>query len=231
MRGFAARLGATVLTGDAGMDEKSPEFRNFRLSQDIWIKDLRRALEFVEPVEVNRQVYSHRLYELLLRACTEFESVAKAYMMGMKKQVKSDANIHDYRGGLIDLQLASAEVGFLPWRPRTLWVEPFSAFKSGNIPEWWSAYNRVKHSRSEEFGRATLGRVIEAGAGVFAALVAIATPTKFAQSETEDATGGYGYQSDGTYSYFQFPFSLRVPPRWPDLNGGNRGNAEKPEGS
>jgi hypothetical protein len=32
------------------MDQDSPEFRGFRASQDIWLRDLERALEYVQPI-------------------------------------------------------------------------------------------------------------------------------------------------------------------------------------
>src|SRR3990167_10206729 len=43
-------------------------------------QDLIRIFEYVEPTDANLQTYSHQLYALLLRACTEFESNARAIL-------------------------------------------------------------------------------------------------------------------------------------------------------
>lgn len=43
--------------------------------------DFLRVCEFVEPIDANLYVYSHRLYELLLRVCTEFESICKEVLV------------------------------------------------------------------------------------------------------------------------------------------------------
>jgi hypothetical protein len=40
-------------------------------------QDLARIFEFVEPYPDNYDVFSHRIFELLLRACTEVEAVCK----------------------------------------------------------------------------------------------------------------------------------------------------------
>jgi hypothetical protein len=55
-----------------------PRYANDRL--ELWRaymlleKDLLRLFEYVEPTDNNIQTYSHRTYELFLRAATEFET-------------------------------------------------------------------------------------------------------------------------------------------------------------
>ena len=38
---------------------------------DLLVEDLRKIFSFIEPTDSNKTAYSHRNYELLLRACTE----------------------------------------------------------------------------------------------------------------------------------------------------------------
>lgn len=193
------------------MDHNSGVYRDIRASQDLWIRDLERALEYVEPVDSNCQAYSHRFYELLLRACTDFESLAKAHM----GKAPAKPTMKDYREALKRYHLDLAVVGFLPWHPQRHEMTPFEAFSKDQSPSWWSDYNTVKHSRLREFTKATLLRVVEAGAAVFAVLAAISTPENFMLSETYGFTGEYNQDPAGAYQYFRFPYSLRVPPGWP----------------
>ena len=44
------------------------------------MRDLNEIFDFVEPSNDNTSVYSHRIYELLLRAATEFESNCKGIL-------------------------------------------------------------------------------------------------------------------------------------------------------
>ena len=43
----------------------------------LLLRDYEHLLEYVHPDHANMHVYSHRTYELLLRASTEFESISK----------------------------------------------------------------------------------------------------------------------------------------------------------
>jgi len=61
-------------------EEAVAEFRTVQPSLRLWFRDLERLIAYVEPVDgAHEAVYSHRIFELLLRAATESESVAKAY--------------------------------------------------------------------------------------------------------------------------------------------------------
>ena len=43
--------------------------------------DFRRLGEYVELNDANLSTFSHRLYELLVRTCTEFESLCKELLV------------------------------------------------------------------------------------------------------------------------------------------------------
>jgi hypothetical protein len=60
--------------------------------------DFRKVFEYVEPVDANLHVYSHRLYELYLRACTEFESVCRKALSAAGVAIAgAEPNVNDYR--------------------------------------------------------------------------------------------------------------------------------------
>jgi hypothetical protein len=52
----------------------------------LLVGDFLRVCEFIEPTDAHLQVYSHRLYEILLRACTEFESLCREILMTRKPE-------------------------------------------------------------------------------------------------------------------------------------------------
>ena len=45
------------------------------------IDDFERLFEYIEPHTSNENVFSHRIYELLLRTCTEVESCCKGILI------------------------------------------------------------------------------------------------------------------------------------------------------
>ena len=149
------------------MDKKS-----FLGSFLIIVNDLRRITEFIEPVDVNLYVYSHRLHELLLRICTDFESICKEKLIEDGYTKKPDQmNIYDYKTLEKSLVLEKVEVGLLFWRPDIVYVQPFKDWSSANPPLiWYSDYNKVKHNRNTDFSKANLNNVRLAFAGLFALL-------------------------------------------------------------
>lgn len=52
----------------AHLPENVAEFRGVQESLRVWWRDFDRAIEYVEPVDAHGSVYSHRFFELLLRA-------------------------------------------------------------------------------------------------------------------------------------------------------------------
>jgi hypothetical protein len=131
--------------------------------------DFRRILEFIEPVDQNLEAYSHRLYELLLRACTEFESAAKELLViAGSSKAPADMTINDYKTLESSLHMEAREVGILLWQPTPAYVKPFHGWSTAAPPVgWYSDYNKVKHSRNNEFSRANLDNARTALAGLF----------------------------------------------------------------
>lgn len=146
-----------------------PYFSAFRLLT----RDLYRLLEYIEPTEANAKTYAHRVYELLLRVCTEFESVCKDMVLasGWNSKEREDLNVSDYRRLEEGFNLSRFTVILQLWKPPRV-VVPFEAWGvtgDGRLP-WWSDYNAVKHNRNSEFARANLARLGEAFAGLFLVL-------------------------------------------------------------
>jgi len=128
----------------------------------LLVRDFLRICEFIEPVDAHLQVYSYRLYELLLRACTEFESLSREILEA------GNLNISDFVAiaPLLDLQRQNAIASF--WRPVAAPLSPFKHWTPANVSlPWYQGYNAVKHKRNAEFSRVTLENVRDAICGVF----------------------------------------------------------------
>lgn len=60
----------------------------------LLVQDFLRVCEFIEPVDAHLQVFSHRLYELLLRASTEFESLSREILEAHGLDPAGNMNVH-----------------------------------------------------------------------------------------------------------------------------------------
>jgi hypothetical protein len=162
-------------------------------SFEILCSDFRRLTEYVEPTDANLKTYSHRLYELLLRACTDFESVCKEELV-VTGYTKSPAkmDINDYKTLERRLHLERFSVGVLSWRPAPVYLHPFASWSTAASPlGWYKAYNTVKHNRHSQFEEANLDQVRHSLAGLFAMLAGLDVIKKNQTGHQErDAPGG-----------------------------------------
>lgn len=183
--------------------------RSYKILED----DLRRIFEFVEPCDDNLGTYSIRIYELVLRAATEFETNCKRILAKNAYPKNNNLNIHDYRKLDSAMKLSDYEVKINIWQENNKIVSPFSAWKSNKILGWYRAYNDVKHDRKQNFSEASLSNMIEA---VCAVLVIL-----FAQFDIESYAPYQNvrfYQTDDdddAKSYGQSIFSV-ISPHWPN---------------
>ena len=69
---------------------------NCLASDEILEKDLKLIFEYVEPSEENLGVFSHRTFELLIRACMEVESLCKLVFSKNQVTLPPNANMIRY---------------------------------------------------------------------------------------------------------------------------------------
>lgn len=99
----------------------------------LLVEDLQRLLQFVEPSDANLATYSHRSYELILRTCTEWESLCKEVLCAINPTLKpAKMNVRDYRALELEthFKLEPLSVGLLFWSPTPRYVNPFSGWKT-----------------------------------------------------------------------------------------------------
>lgn len=144
----------------------SPERHSIVRSLSMLIKDLQTVLDFIEPDDENLTVYSHRLYELFLRASTEFESNCKGILLANAyHKARGKMTIQDYRMLNEIMKLSDYQVQLNFWNSNKS-ISPLSEWAVGDIITWYKSYNSVKHNRYENFNLANLNNVIYAIASV-----------------------------------------------------------------
>ena len=151
-----------------------PEYANDR--QELWRayklveKDLLRLFEYVEPTDNNIRTYSHRTYELLLRAATEFETNCKRILDGNGYRCSGNPNITDYFKINTSSRLGDYAVSLLVWYPKKA-LKPFHDWNTGtHVLPWYQSYNLVKHDRNKNFQEASLENVLNAITGLYVIL-------------------------------------------------------------
>lgn len=142
-------------------------------------KELRRIFYFVEPAEENKNAFSFEMYSLLLRACTEVELNCKEIMEA--NGAISQGNfftMKDYKKLEKSSLLSKYSAIYANWRqknPSTNKVEyvkkvfqPFANFDLfiNESPDWYQAYNKVKHNREENLECANLENCMNAVAAI-----------------------------------------------------------------
>lgn len=131
-------------------------YRSYKAALQLLYRDLETLFEYVEPCDANLAVFSHRIYELYLRACTEFEALCKD-VLGL-----SNGNIKDYEAVQQKLDVARYSAALNLWQPGSKHLSPFAAWQANPAEPltWYRDYNSVKHNRNAEFAKANLGNMI-----------------------------------------------------------------------
>ena len=194
------------------------------LSSYLMIKrDLLRIFGFLEPSRGNLKSYSHENYNLLLRACTEFETLAKMILKHNKYSIDK-TDINDYRrleGAMklsdYTLELSGYEIPILI---------PFARFSPSvkspvtRTPEWYSAYTDVKHDRIGKFHQASLENVITSCSAIYVLISAslgfhFDYETSYRETRFNLDVGGTNVEGDTiSIDKITLPFKTLTFPKW-----------------
>lgn len=132
-------------------------------------EDLFTVARYVEFSSRNMGTYSLEFARLLLTAASEADVIAKQLV----KQISPGArvrNIDDYRAAIVrwSPKFTRQQVTL----PRYgLSLKPWTSWSRGASPDWWLAYNAIKHDRAASFQSATLKNVLNAMAGLYLLLL------------------------------------------------------------
>ncbi len=139
-------------------------------------KDLKELFDFISPNNTNSNTFSHRIYELFFRSCTEFENNARS-ILSSNGYVSTGSNMNisnDFFKINQPLKLNEYEIKVNMWEHVPLILTPFSPWNSQTyVPlTWYANYNAVKHNRTTNFQLANLVNLMNSVAGLLIVLFA-----------------------------------------------------------
>jgi len=148
----------------------SPEnfIRAFLLLQ----RDILDLFNYVEPSDTNLSTFSHRIHELFLRCCVEFEANCKAVLRENGYNKPSNWNIRDYVKIEQSHYLTQFEVKIPNWDGNERTRTPFKDLSNNQSPAWYRAYNSTKHDRHLNFYQANFKNLTDSFCGLSVILAA-----------------------------------------------------------
>jgi hypothetical protein len=128
--------------------------------------DLERLSRFIEFDEKNFDCFSIEISRILLASGAEVDVVCKQICRKLNSG-SSAHNICHYRDEICaayphipDFEVLLPRYGLM--------LTPWSNWNvSNNPPEWWSAYNKIKHHRDADYNQANLKNGLNAVCGLF----------------------------------------------------------------
>ena len=136
----------------------------------IALEDSLAATErYVEVHPDNFAAYSVEYARILLSASSEVDVLLKQLCDVASPNVKVE-NINDYRRIVTQKYPKFYTIEVLV--PRYgLARQPWAAWGTGDNPDWWRWYNKVKHERESHYRQANLQNALDAMAGLFAVVL------------------------------------------------------------
>ncbi len=125
----------------------------------------------IELNDSHLKVYSLRMSELILRIGSECENASKSLlkMLDINAVDVEDMNFPALGKNLCQIEnFENKEIQVIwPYQKLTKSAfEPFEGWKSGN-PDWYKAYNKIKHDRDSGFQKANYENCLYALGGLF----------------------------------------------------------------
>lgn len=128
------------------MDEK--EFLGLYWKNYILLeKEFTETLDYITLDTENYNVYSSRYIKILLQIGSEIDINAKLLCKQYNAQSNAE-NIEDYKNVIMgnEVDFCNTEVNILHHCNVSQFM-PWESWKQGINPNWWKAYNKVKHER------------------------------------------------------------------------------------
>lgn len=127
--------------------------------------DLHKCSRFVYINKQNFKTYSIEFVRILLAVGSEIDVVAKILCNSIDS-TKSCKNIDDYHRIIVNkFPRFSSMIIDIP--QYELQLTPWKEWSQDENPDWWRAYNDVKHKRHNHFADANLENTFNAVAGLF----------------------------------------------------------------
>jgi hypothetical protein len=128
--------------------------------------DLERLSRFIEFDERNFDCFSVEISRILLASGAETDVVCKQICKKLNPRSSAD-RIYPYQNEILasyptipDFKVLLPRYG-LTLTPWSNWNSP------NNPPDWWTAYNKIKHHRDAEYHQANLRNALNGVCGLF----------------------------------------------------------------
>lgn len=139
-------------------------------------RDTKEVIEHIPLVEEHLSVWSLRLGDILIvlgsvidsvfKFALQYEGLTETMPEVMKKiRAKDRFDMGDYRQAFEDYYGLSSKHVYI--RPLAKRIQPFEKWADGSSPDWWEAYQRVKHDKFVNKKDAQLRYVVDGLAGLF----------------------------------------------------------------
>src|SRR5258708_6338610 len=189
--------------------------RAFLLLQE----DVLDLFSYVEPSDQNLETYSHRIQQLLMRACVEVEANLTAIFLDNEyAAAQGNLTMQQYRLINISHRLSSYEVRVPSWQGAHGVRKPFLSWGHAGSLSWHQAYNTSKHNRHENFKLATFDALIDAFCGLSVLLSAQFHDENYSPAGKSMGLEGacYTYDgNDGMEPAIGDLLRVRFPSDWP----------------
>lgn len=183
---------------------------------EIIVKDYLDILDYIEPNDNNENTYSHRIYELFLRTCTEFEYNCKSILSSNQFTKRGNWNIFDYYKINKAAKLSDYEIHLTIWNPTTKILKPFIDWNSTTPVSlsWYVAYNNVKHNRNKNFYEANMKNLTLALSGLFTILFSQYFIFCF---DSYQITTSHSTDDENFIFTSKSIFKIKLPDTWTDI--------------
>lgn len=183
----------------------------------IILNDFHKLFDYIELHDQNKSAFSHRIYELLLRTCTEFENNCKGILRDNGYSTGKNLTIKDYFKINEASKLNEYTIKINIWSPSTYIYNPFDDWNSKDFQPltWYQNYNLVKHDRSQNFHLANLGTLVQAIGGLF---VIVASQFYTHAFHPYQATFSNSRDDDNFLSTQDSLLAIRFPQSWTEID-------------
>lgn len=189
-----------------------PHWDYFRIVE----ADLEHSLRYVECDERNDSAFSLEFAQLIMAACAEIDTVCKQLCRCLVPTGPQPDSLPGYAAVILARHSTLVNIAVTIPRYDRL-VRPWQGWTKADSPEWWRAYNKIKHNRTEHFDVASLANAIKATAGLMALVlylyrelnsgVPVDIPESYAPRllDIVDESPSSGYINGGVFWEYKLP--------------------------
>lgn len=128
-------------------------------------EDLHNLSRFIEFTTDNFETHSLELARILFAGAAEVDVVAKQLCERLVPGC-CVSNMNTY-GNLFSERLPILSEARVTIPRHGLTFQPWKNLHARSVPDWWKAYNEVKHQRHEKYSSANLKNALNSVAGLF----------------------------------------------------------------